>query len=158
MLAERNLVRVVRVRFIAINRLRAVRILRRLANRTLLRLMLDRWLRGGCLHGLRLCGGREGGGGGALAFGFAWAAAGEAGDGGAGLEAGERGGVVHWLLGLGGGVLRFRAVGLLRHVFAGAAAGGAVFVEREGVDGLAVRGLGLGAEVEYPDDLLVLAL
>ena len=97
---------------------------------------------------------REGGGGGAFAFLFAGAAAREAGDGGGGFEAGEGGGVVHLLLGLGGGVLGFGAVGLLRHVFACAAAGGAVFVQGEGVDGLAVGGLGLGAEVEYPDDLV----
>ena len=149
MLTKRNLIRIVRIRLVTINRLRTVRILCRLRHRTIL-LLHD----GRRLEGLGLGGCREGGGGGAFAFLFAGAAAGEAGDGGGGFEAGEGGGVVHLLLGLGGGVLGFGAVGLLRHVFACAAAGGAVFVQGEGVDGLAVGGLGLGAEVEYPDDLV----
>lgn len=41
---------------------------------------------------------------------------------------------------------------------AAASAGCAVFVEREGVDGLAVAGLGLGAVVEYPYDLQTMSV
>ena len=44
------------------------------------------------------------------------------------------------------------AVGL-SHVSAAAPAGLVVFVKGEGVDCLAVGGLGFGAVVEYPDNL-----
>lgn len=92
--------------------------------------------------------GREGRG--AFAFGGAGCAARVAGYGGAGLEAGELGGVVHLGVLL-GGVGGLRAVGL-GHVAAGPARR-VVLVEGEGVDGLAVGGGGLRAEVEDPDYL-----
>lgn len=94
-----------------------------------------------------LAGGREGRG--AFAFGGARCAAGVAGYGGAGLEAGELRGVVH--LGMLGGVGGLRAVGLC-HVAAGSARR-VILVQGEGVDGLAVGGGGLRAEVEDPDYL-----
>lgn len=51
------------------------------------------------------------------------------------------------------GVACFGAAIGLGHVAALAPAGAAVFVEGEGVNGLAAGGLWLGAEVEDPDDL-----
>ena len=104
------------------------------------------WLIGVCVHGL--------GKGVIAAFAFAlgahcaaWVAC----YGTACLETGELVGVVHlgWLLGVGG----FRSGVGLCHVAAVAGTGSAVFVKGEGVDGLAMGGCWLGAEVEDPDDL-----
>ena len=141
MLGKRNLIRIIRIRLIAINRLRSVRILRRpipTASRPRTR------RRRRLAH--------------AIPAHAADRAALVSRHGAGGLEPIELGGRVH-LWGLGGGArgVGAEAAGHAAEVAVGDAAGGAgggfLFVEGEGVDVGAVGGGRLAAVVEYPDDL-----
>ena len=138
MLLEADLIRIIRVRFVAVDGLRAVRVVDPMLGALFLR-------RRSCVHAAELRGGRVAG----LRAG---GAAGIAGDGGGGFEAVELGRSIHLRL-LVVGNLGLGAVGVAVGDGARLARARVLLVQGVGVDKSAVAGGGLGAVVEDPDNL-----